>query len=175
MPSDTLCVVFSETPSDWPEEQLSNPETTNEREESRVLDLSDCLRAFMATDTSEWFCAHCRTQRAAHKTLRVTRAPNHLIISLKRFLFFDNKSHKISEKVRFAPQLDLKPLCDSPLNYRLRAVVLHSGNTVSSGHYSALVWDDNQWLLCNDDAVHCQQPEEDDSRAYILFYSRESG
>ena len=159
---------FEESP-----ELLLEDDKSSEEELDTKLDLKDCLRAFANSETSDWFCARCQVARAAHKTLRVVRAPHTLIVSLKRFLFFGNKSHKIKDEISFHETLDLTLLLEEKLEYRLRAVVLHSGSSVSSGHYSAFVRDGHQWLLCNDDAVSAEEPAEGDSRAYILFYSRE--
>ena len=172
--SDTLCVDFEEKPNFQEMQEKDIKEEEKSREEPE-LELSDCLKAFSATETSEWFCANCQCLRSAKKSLCVVRAPNTLVVSLKRFHFWGNKSHKIKDCVKFPVKesLDARLLGCHDNQYRLRALVLHSGATVSSGHYSAFVWDDNRWLLCNDDAVTLEEPSETDSRAYILFYCLE--
>ena len=56
-------------------------------------------------------------------------------------------------------------------DYRLQAVVNHTGRTPHSGHYYAFVWDGTRVIECNDDVVSTKhfQPSRENC---IFLYSR---
>jgi len=64
-----------------------------------------------------------------------------------------------------------KTMGDTGLYYRLTGIVRHQGS-VTSGHYQAIVWQDEQWFCFNDETVslvtlqHLRAIE-----AYLLVYS----
>jgi len=155
-------------------------------EEPKPLCLESCLRAFVGKecltcdgdDNNLWFCQKCDALRSATKSLTIMSSPKTLIVYLKRFLFVANNCHKLSESVSFPIRepLDMSALVSGakqPLLYKLSALVCHSG-TAQTGHYTAYVRDEtnDRWLYFNDDVVTCEEPADNDSRAYILFYSR---
>lgn len=53
-------------------------------------------------------------------------------------------------------------------------MIIHEGSTIASGHYTAIIRLNDQWLLCSDEiiqrigwsSVKTQQP-------YVLFYQRQ--
>lgn len=53
------------------------------------------------------------------------------------------------------PSSPALPKLENPLhvNYRLKAVVIHLGRSVHSGHYVAYVKTEEGWTLFNDDKV----------------------
>jgi hypothetical protein len=71
-----------------------------------------------------------------------------------------------------------KPLISSTnAKYRLKCIVHHLGARVTSGHYTAEIYDywKKQWYLYNDSRVTKSSPDLlNSSTAYILFYVNDS-
>jgi len=156
------------------------------------LSLDDCLSAFSESETLDegnpWFCPKCQKRQCASKTLNIYQAPPFLIVYLKRFVFHNNSSSKLDNKVEFPLNgLSLQPYIDSSdmynnnsdnndYSYDLYGVVCHFGG-VSSGHYTAYTKHVNtgEWHYYNDETVLTRTPQEEDfSNGYVLFYQRRS-
>ena len=209
LPSDAIKVVFTDRdrdhvtqPSnelvDWPVPTVlpalppiptlngtitatTDPTVDSPNGDSHTLTLDQCFNSFIQNESleTEIFCEKCRQMTKSLRRLSVERAPSTLIVHLKRFLFFDNKCHKITDKISFPEELDLKPILsddksggDSAVRYHLLALVLHNGSS-NNGHYLAQIRAHDRWYLCDDHRVSEQTPDLDDSRAYILFYLRQ--
>lgn len=59
--------------------------------------------------------------------------------------------------------------------YELRSVICHHGDKLSSGHYTAYVYDDiyGNWMHANDDKVDLSTADDVlAAQAYMLFYVR---
>lgn len=146
-------------------------------------------------------CPHCKCRRQATKQILITRVPQILCIHLKRFFRVDRAQQKISTIVDFPLHgLDIGPCVGAtfrreeanstshpdwavtpPFAYDAYAVMRHHGNTIMSGHYTAVVKDKvrNMWVNFNDERVAEVDPPRlpaasrlQNSEAYILFYER---
>ena len=117
-------------------------------------------------------------QPLAHKQMSIDKPPLVLPLCLQRFSFH-GRGVKDTRQIHFPRTLDISRYLTtaptSPLpKYRLYAVVVHYGGSISSGHYVAYVTGpDNHWYLMDDAQV---QPASEDivlaERAYMLFYLR---
>lgn len=138
------------------------------------VDLRDCLRSYCSAETLRgdevWRCPHCRTEREATKRITISRAPEFLVVHLKRFSAGrSERARKIHTPVDFPLHgLDLEPFMlpapdaaardaaarkygsgereappamSPPYRYDAYAVLRHLGGTMTSGHYIALVED----------------------------------
>jgi hypothetical protein len=133
----------------------------------------------------------------------VSRAPAGLVLHFNRYRFKGNALTKASNVIRFPWRLDLGPHVESaapslaadPLEsasgedygpqpvayspqslYLLRAVIVHSGESMTSGHYVCYATaKGGRWYLFNDDDV-CEVSPERVARAnpYLLLYARVS-
>ena len=54
--------------------------------------------------------------------------------------------------------------------FDLKAVICHHGQSLRSGHYTALVRERNTWLNCNDRAIVPAKREALDSSASYLYF-----
>jgi hypothetical protein len=146
------------------------------------LKLDDCFAFFQSEELldedNKWFCPTCQEHVRATKTTDVWRAPNVLMVHLKRF----TSTAKISTPVTYPDTLDMRPYVreagSGPLNYRLYAVSEHGGS-LHGGHYTAhaFVWPEGaragKWIAFNDQSASAATPAEAHSAgAYILFYER---
>ena len=102
-----------------------------------------------------------------------------LIIQLKRFLHVGNKENgyvqmKMHNEISFPLKLKMpsKYLVNKQeQKFELYATCNHSGETLGSGHYYAYIKDNEEWYQMNDDTVTpCENFNNRDNTAYILFY-----
>ncbi|KAJ8606055.1 hypothetical protein CTAYLR_010593 [Chrysophaeum taylorii] len=126
--------------------------------------VDESLRSFLASETldreNSWFCEKCRRRVRAVKTLRISKAPEVLVIHLKRY----SGRGKIDRHVAFAGGVR---------DYALRAVLVHDGRTAVSGHYASFCRDQQEgaWYLFDDERVaRVDENTVFSQQAYILFY-----
>lgn len=150
---------------------------------------------------NKWKCSGCKKRVCATKQLTCFRPPLSLCIQLKRFSFgggmggymhhqfgfshFAGKGMgmmrggtKIQKPIEFPSDLKL-PLSDGrTCEYQLTGVVIHVGNSATSGHYTAFIRrqlkTDSQWYHMDDSFV---EPVKEKTvvrqrDAYVLFYCR---
>jgi ubiquitin C-terminal hydrolase len=91
----------------------------------------------------------------ARKFTRIEKAPETLVLLLKRFEYNLQTSdrQKINKRYEFPPELDLsKYMVEGVIGtfkYELKGIVLHSG-TAQGGHYSSLILRLQKWIEFND-------------------------
>jgi len=196
LPGDSLAVqncqledesVFESSITGAGASWLESDSSCSDKKES--LSLADCLSAFSESETLDegnpWFCPNCQKRQCASKTLNIYQAPPYLIVYLKRFVYHNNNSSKLDNRVEFPLNgLSLQPYIDgsdiynnsdnNDYCYDLYGVVCHFGG-VSSGHYTAYTKHVNtgEWHYYNDETVLTRTPQEEDfSNGYVLFYQR---
>ena len=112
-------------------------------------------------------CSYCPSSTFLRR-VEIQENPTVLVIALKRFLWANNRSRKLSDFV----SCPLQSFAFNNVTYNLAAVVNHHGS-LSSGHYSATVLRDNTWIKFNDTAITRICGSRVISReSYILLYSR---
>lgn len=128
--------------------------------------------------TQGYECEKCQKATNAIKSIAIDEAPEHLTVHIKRFKM-EGTAKKVKDLINYPTILDLtnykSSQKDENLIYKLSAVVLHEGRTVSSGHYVAYARDvNNKWLLYDDDLKDTadEKDVENNASAYILIYSR---
>jgi len=141
--------------------------------------LEDLLQAFTQVEylsgDNLYECDKCLTKVVATKQFKVSNSPNTLILHIKRF---SGKCGKLDNFVKFSRQLSIENLtvskgCGSD-SYYIRAIVVHIGVTISSGHYVAYARiGSGRWIEFNDEK--CTVVDWDYvrmQRAYLLFYDQ---
>jgi len=125
-----------------------SPEPTGMAAGKGKLNLYDCLRCFSQEETltgnDKWYCSNCKTHQNAFKKMEIYRAPDYLIVHLKRFSHQRQSifgSRKVGDLVNFPTQgLDLGEYViapdGGPFIYDLYAVSNHMGS-LNGGHYTA--------------------------------------
>ena len=164
----------------------------------------DCLKNYTREERLSaddcWTCPDCKVPREAFKKITITRAPQILVIQLKRFRSvrrgFTDKSNTLIEfpltRLDITPY-SLQPLSEEdervagtkfgqnlpqpqhqttpPFEYDAYSVVQHFG-TLTGGHYKALVRQDTRghWLEFNDKVVSNYDPRRVQSEAAYLLF-----
>jgi ubiquitin C-terminal hydrolase len=154
----------------------------------KKVDIYDCINLFRTEEKLEkenaWYCSKCRKHQEALKKLDIYRPPNVLIVQFKRFKIKSNSSmmgflsnRKNDSMVDYpAENLNLTNYIASEMKtdaiYDLFAISQHFGG-ISSGHYTALCKNFDNWYEFDDDRVS-KAPSEDivTSSAYLLFYKK---
>jgi ubiquitin C-terminal hydrolase len=157
---------------------------------SEAMELSDCLNEYVKEEACEEYeCEKCKKKFKCLKQISFLKAPEVLVIHLKRFEYdkSSGKKEKIEEKIKFPVRnLNFSPYVHEQLRgqqsyyYNLFGIVNHSGS-LSGGHYQARCCDEtfSSWNNFNDDTVkeisidtiNDYKTKGSDS-PYILFYKR---
>ncbi|XP_062222983.1 ubiquitin carboxyl-terminal hydrolase 4-like isoform X2 [Phragmites australis] len=157
--------------------------------------LTSCLKSFFSTETlnadDKFFCDKCCSLQEAEKRMKIKKAPQILVIHLKRFKFIEqlNRHKKLSYRVVYPLELKLSSISDdADCEYSLFAVVVHLGSGPNQGHYVAKIKSHDHWLSFDDDSVEMIQEStlqtfygssreysSNTDHGYILFYERLGG
>jgi len=152
--------------------------------ESKPISLEECIQEFIKdeilTDENKWFCPHCKEDQEAYKKMDIWKAPEILIVHLKRFIqdrrYYSSRKNNVLVKFPIEG-LDLTDVIIGPKDeekyiYNLYAISSHSGST-GGGHYTAYVKNNGRWYDCNDSFVsEVSESSIVSSSAYLLFYER---
>jgi len=157
---------------------------TVRKPESKPISLEECIDEFIKeeilTDENKWFCPECKEDREAYKKMDIWKAPEILIVHLKRFIqdrrYYSSRKNNVL--VEFPIEgLDLTNVIIGPKSeekyiYNLYAISNHSGST-GGGHYTAYVKNNGKWYDCNDSFVsETSERNIITPSAYLLFYER---
>ena len=195
-----------ENPDVLPDPELEEKRRARALRKKHGVSLNDCLDEFgkseILSENDAWYCPRCKEHQRASKTLELWKAPDILVIHLKRFSSASRwgRNDKLDIMVDFPlDDLDLtsrlasSPDPNNPPLYELFAVDNHYGG-LGGGHYTACAKNfiDKQWYDYNgmsqpflhsrlmysyqsDSMVSSKKPESViTSAAYLLFYRRKS-
>lgn len=169
-----------------------------------MQNLEQSLQTFMLPDDfsgSEQYNADGIGKIDAKAYHRILKAPQILIVQLKRFLYNmkTGQREKINSKFSFPQSFDLSNAMrdqTQPLYYDLIGVTMHMGSANGGHYYTYAKSDSKQWYTFNDSSVRKFNPEkleevamggsyiqnnfyynntiESNSSAYLLFYRQRS-
>ena len=175
------------------DEMMSSKDfTKNLLIKSKEITIYDCFEAFRIEEKLEkdnsWYCYKCQKNQEAFKKLEIYRAPNILILQLKRFdcktenLYQGILKNKKNESLVIFPIEDLdigKYVVEENSRrdclYDLCSISQHYGS-LSSGHYTAYCKNEGEWYTFDDEKIRkVNNPSLIISNgAYILIYRKKS-
>lgn len=125
-------------------------------------------------------CEKCKKVTNALKSNKIIRAPETLVVHLKKFRFNGTSSSKMKQAVSYPMFLDLTEYCHEsisslPVRYQLISVVVHEGRSLSSGHYIAhCKQPDGSWATYDDEYINKISEKQlfKEPNAYFLVYTR---
>ncbi|QEU60667.1 Ubp10 [Kluyveromyces lactis] len=125
-------------------------------------------------------CEKCKKVTNALKSNKIIRAPETLVVHLKKFRFNGTSSSKMKQAVSYPMFLDLTEYCHEsisflPVRYQLISVVVHEGRSLSSGHYIAhCKQPDGSWATYDDEYINKISEKQllKEPNAYYLVYTR---
>ena len=139
---------------------LAEKKRFREDRKKNGISLGECLDEFgkpeILSENDAWYCPRCKEHRRASKKFELWRAPDILVIHLKRFRFQGRLRDKIEVRVDFPLEgLDLQSRLaiqdsDKSTLYDLVAVDNHYGG-LGGGHYTAFAQNfvDKNWYEYN--------------------------
>ena len=155
-----------ESISTMPDPELEERRKRRASRKRNGISLGDCLDEFGKPETlsenDAWYCPRCKEHRRASKTFELWKAPDILVIHLKRFSVQGRFSDKLDIFVDFPVEgLDLSSRVamqeegKSPI-YDLFAVDNHYGG-LGGGHYTAFAQNfvDKNWYEYNGKLALC--------------------
>jgi ubiquitin C-terminal hydrolase len=147
----------------------------------RSKSVERALRQFATREVldadNQYKCERCKRHSRAVKRLMINEAPPLLTVHLKRFTA---SGRKIKRPMAFAERLALRTtsveMRHTYMQYRLRAILVHSGSSATCGHYYSYVQagpSDRHWY-CMDDSHVSQVPLSRvlNQQPYLLFYEQ---
>eukprot|EP00871_Galdieria_phlegrea_P002738 jgi/Galph1/3465/GphlegSOOS_G2158.1 len=145
----------------------------------RASTVKAALNNFISTEklcgSNRYHCSYCKQKVDASKKFVFCRAPNVLILHLKRFRMNrkENKWLAYEEILDFTNYMARKDDHDR-IRYRLCAVIVHEGQHLHGGHYYAYVRNSNDIWYLKDDECSRQVGIQSvlNQRGYLLFYCR---
>ena len=141
---------------------LAFPDPTSD--EPKSTNLNSLLETYFAAEKlqgdNRYHCDHCaQLVLEAERVLRVTEAPQHLLLTLLRFHYDKllQRRNKITAQISYPESLELPVQGGATASYFLYAVVIHSGLTLDGGHYYTCAKSSNSgpdqpdcWYIFND-------------------------
>jgi ubiquitin carboxyl-terminal hydrolase 2/21 len=119
--------------------------------------LQECMAANFATETLEDYqCDACKTRGPARMMHALSRFPDHLVLSLKRFT---NTGAKVRARIPYDEHLiDLSawrawPTMQGLQRYRVMGTIEHLGGS-RGGHYCMRAMEGDKWYTYDDGQVH---------------------
>ena len=150
------------------------------KKNSNIYDSLDLFKNEEKLYDNKWFCHNCKSHKKAAKQSILYKAPNYLIIHLKRFLLQKSDINSYTKNRLFMDfpinNLDLSNSVIGPdrknAMYNLYGVVEHYGN-LYFGHYIAKCKNFDYWYEYNDSFVkRINEKNVVTDNAYILFYKK---
>jgi ubiquitin C-terminal hydrolase len=157
-------------------------------DDNEPLHLSSCVEGYLAGErlngggTRDWKCDACGTYEPAEKLARFWRAPEMLVLVLKRFRSAPSgRCVKITtpvdipSRMDFLPGTELSALGGGQPAYTLKSIGCHFGS-LEHGHYTALcLGADGNWRHFDDlhvNTISADRVLKNNAHAYMLFYER---
>ena len=130
-----------------PDPELEEKRRLRQRRNKSGFSLGDCLDEFgkpeILSENDAWYCPRCKEHRRASKTFELWKAPDILVIHLKRFSAHGRFNNKLDVMVDFplegldlSSRLATKQEDGNNAVYELFAVDNHYGG-LGGGHYTA--------------------------------------
>lgn len=165
----------------------NTPQTVNRRFtiEKSIKDFFSPELIKVDNEQKGYVCEKCHKTTNAVKHNSILRAPETLLVHLKKFRFNGTSSSKMKQAVSYPMFLDMTEYCDTesipkgkkqlPVKYQLISVVVHEGRSLSSGHYIAhCKQPDGSWATYDDEYINkiTEKDVLNETNAYYLLYTR---
>ena len=138
-----------------------------------VTDVSDAVYKSFREDSVQLTCDTCQECTTHSRLATLLTLPDVLLLMFKRFANVSGQGRKLHSKVRLQKQITL--VTDEPWQYDLRACALHHGASLYSGHYTSLVFEEENVVELDDTHINCVTDEWENrasSTVYLAFYCR---
>ena len=149
------------------------------KEDCKKMELKNLLNLYFENKdlTFEKECEKCQKKEMHTKTIKFSRTPNILILSLQRRNEKTGKKNNcilnFPEKLDISEYIDEDCGCKNESKYLLYGIGNHCGDFNSGHFYSYIKLNNDKWYEFNDSKIYpYTKIIESSSSAYILFYSK---
>ena len=114
-------------------------------EQTKIFDLQSLLDQTFAWESlvneNQFACDQCQKKQDGARRMYLTSYPNYLVLLLKRFVHnrLTGKYEKCLDRTTLPEYIQLFTSQEEFHSYRLKAIVVHHGLSMNSGHYYAFV------------------------------------
>ncbi|XP_059469563.1 ubiquitin carboxyl-terminal hydrolase 38-like [Neocloeon triangulifer] len=143
--------------------------------ENKHCRISNLLEAYFQPvelqDSEKYECRNCKVKVDSTCFTKLVVPPQYLILCLKRFLY--NTSQQQTVKIMTQVQVEDEIQVNGK-DFKIHAMVVHSGPSASHGHYYSMISTENGTLKLDDGSVvtNCSTSMGALDTPYILFYRR---
>lgn len=122
-------------------------------EQTKIFDFQSLLDQTFAWESlvndNQFACDRCAKKQDGARRMHLTSHPNYLVILLKRFVHnrLTGKYEKCLDRTTLPEYIQLPTNNDQLHSYRLKAIVVHHGLSMNSGHYYAFVMNNSDDLM----------------------------
>ena len=128
--------------------------------------LEEMAREEKLTSDNRWKCGTSNCEGVTVSQYTITKWPEILIVQLNRFL---TSMAKITSKIGYEQNMIF-----GDQKYNLMSVIMHHGQTIHAGHYTAAIKSsDDKWYVANDTRVLGPIQFSVMGDAYILIFEKE--
>ncbi|CAF0780237.1 unnamed protein product [Adineta steineri] len=126
--------------------------STND-DQQKIFDLQSLIDHTFAWESlineNQFACDKCGKKEDGSRRMFLTSHPNYLVLLLKRFVHnhLTGKYEKCLDRTTLPEFIQLLTVNETFISYRLKAIVVHHGLSMNSGHYYAFV------MINNDDLI----------------------
>ena len=172
--------VNQEKSSSQSETKDSDSQTSRYSIEKSIKDFFNPELIKVDKEKKGYVCEKCHKTTNALKRNSILRAPETLLVHVKKFRFNGTSSSKMKQAVSYPMFLDMTEYCEEskkmlPVKYELLSVVVHEGRSLSSGHYIAhCKQPDGSWATYDDEYINKITEREvlKERNAYYVLYTR---
>jgi ubiquitin C-terminal hydrolase len=137
-----------------------NEQSSTNTEQQKIFDLQSLIDHTFAWEPlineNQFACDQCQTKQDGSRRMYLTSHPNYLVLLLKRFVHnrLTGKYEKCLDRTTLPEYIQLSTDDELFLSYRLKAIVVHHGLSMNSGHYYAFVMVNNEDLIDKNNSNH---------------------
>ena len=133
------------------------------------MNIQDELAHLLSLKQIPKTCQTCKQETFHDSHTTVWHQPSISIILINRFQHLGDVVRKVHSTMYCSPIISLPGFAGE-----LIAFIEHTGEGVTSGHYTSYVRSANSWFFCNDDRVSINNSDHifHSNKSYILFYHK---
>ena len=120
-------------------------QSSTNSEQDKIFDLQALIDHTFAWESllneNQFACDTCQLKQDGSRRMFLTSHPNYLVLLLKRFVHnrLTGKYEKCLDRTTLPELIQLLTVSETSVSYRLKAIVVHHGLSMNSGHYYAFV------------------------------------
>ncbi len=137
-----------------------NEQSSTNIEQQKTFDLQSLIDHTFAWESlineNQFACDTCEKKQDGSRRMFLTSHPNYLVLLLKRFVHnrLTGKYEKCLDRTTLPEYIQLLTVNETYVSYRLKAIVVHHGLSMNSGHYYAFVMSNNEDLIEKNNTNH---------------------